>query len=145
MITFSRRKNRAHIQWKERCWLERGTRMLFLSSFSHFLFPLLQASSLSLSTALSAKCESLPSHLPSVPSLYKPHTWSQHYSSPAVPGRGKQRMAHNHSPQPFPRGDAGAGSATPAGPALRLWPTCFIGQMASLEQLSWRCLLDTLQ
>lgn len=25
-------------------------------------------------------------------------------------------MAHNHSPQPFPRADAGAGSASTAGP-----------------------------
>lgn len=71
MTTFSRWKNRAHIWWEESCWtwLERGTRMLFLSSFSHVSSPLLQASSLSLSTSLSAKSVSLPSCLPPVPAL----------------------------------------------------------------------------
>lgn len=65
--------------------------------------PLLQASSLSLSTSLSAKPESLLSCLPSVRCLCKPHAQSQHYSFPAVVGRDEQwdwptRAAHS----PFP-------------------------------------------
>ena len=75
--------------------------MQFLSYFSFLIS--FASGCFSFSTTLSAKCEPLPSRLPSVPSLGKPHTWCQHYSFPAVVGRGKQWGWPTHAAHsPFP-------------------------------------------
>lgn len=92
MTTLSRWKTRACIWWEESCsaWARARNKdgilfflFSFLISFASGFF--------SSSLHLTDKSESHPPCLPSVPSLCKPHTQSQHYSFPAVVGRGKQQ------------------------------------------------------
>lgn len=113
-----------------------GTRMFF-SSFFQFSSPLLQDYSFFLYFTPS-EFETFPLFLSPVLFLCKTCIQSQNYSFPAVVGRNNGAGSHS-ALSPF------LGSVTAAGPAHRLWLTCFIGEMTSLEQTFWRCLPDTLQ
>lgn len=126
------------LQWEEHVW---NKDVLFLIFFiSHLLcFKII----LSFSTSLPENLKPFPYFSPLFSFSVRP------VPSPKITAsqqwwEGTMGLAHTQ-PSALSWADTGGSSVTAAGPAHRLWLTCFIGEMTSLEQTFWKCLPATLQ